>query len=72
MSDSAPDTDRITERNDTRGAFIGTGFGQEDVYENDLIREIENADSSVTIRVMKNGLSIPKSVLAKAQEQGKN
>lgn len=71
MSDSAPDTDRITERNDTRGAFIGTGFGQEDVYENDLIREIENADSSVTIRVMKNGLSIPKSVLAKAQEQGK-
>ena len=55
-----------------KGELVGTTYnGNSQIYENDLLQMIEDADGSLTIQVMKYGLNIPASVLEKALEQEK-
>lgn len=55
-----------------KGELVGTTYnGNSQIYENDLLQMIEDADGSLTIQVMKYGLNIPASVLQKALEQEK-
>ena len=63
----------VTENLQTdKGELVGTTYnGNSQIYENDLLQMIEDADGSLTIQVMKYGLNIPASVLEKALEQEK-
>ena len=55
-----------------KGELVGTTYnGNSQIYENELLQMIEDADGSLTIQVMKYGLNIPASVLQKALEQEK-
>lgn len=72
QADTVPaQADTVPAQADTAGKLVGTRYDGGQLYENELIDMIRNADGDVKIQMMQYGLSIPASALNQAREQEK-
>ena len=63
--------DTAAAQSEVTGALVGLRYDGGQLYENELIDMIRNADGDVKIQMMQSGLSIPASALNQAREQEK-
>lgn len=72
QADTVPaQADTVPAQADTAGKLVGTRYDGGQLYENELIDMIRNADGDVKIQMMQYGLSIPASALNQARKQEK-